>query len=577
MRREGLFWAVLLAVLAGAVHPLRREVERRRQDVLGYRESPARRLALGSQFGFLTAAGASYRMVPGGPVFTIEDVPTQAVLTVLGGFRGPYAVYLWIQVEEEKHRRQHFSLVDRYFKIASLQPDYDAVWVFHIWNLAYNISAQWHSMEHKYQWIRRAVEFGEEGHRRNPRSAEVMASLGNVYMDKLGLSQEAPHYRRRVREDEGRSTFLAAHDWFDRARKANDLYGTLGHGLSKTVVYSQACHAATYYATEETLAAYGDLESGAEARRAGSASAAAGALHAGLARLDEAVAAWDWARREWQDHAARWDREDVSTMLRDVYIRFYSQALQNARALREFRAGLSYDSLPRYRAAALTEDAALGMERCLERRASDREASARAAFEEGMAGLAEALEVWPWAIRETRAAASRLTAASAPADQVRRFQDAADQDAAFLADLERFRAAVTYDNLPHYRAATLTQRARTAFEESLSARQSANEEAAREAFGRGMRALADALEAWREARQFAAACVARLAKEGAPAADVGAAKAREAEAVQQVQALAALGPVLTDANLAEHLGGIHPPPDQWPRPPVVWPARGLKF
>ena len=104
-RRTTLVGLLLVAaVLAGVVFPLRRYVvEPRRQRLLGEHETPGRRLALCSQYGFSTAAGASVRILPGRPTLELSDLPSKAVTLILGGFRGPYVVYLWIKVEEEKH------------------------------------------------------------------------------------------------------------------------------------------------------------------------------------------------------------------------------------------------------------------------------------------------------------------------------------------------------------------------------------------------------------------------------------------------------------------------------------------
>jgi len=344
--RTAAYVAVLAVLLAAVIHPLRRHVEDLRQDLLGRRESPAWRLAQTSQFGLAAAAGTSVRMVPGGPRLELGDLASQATILVLGGFRGPYAVWLWMQAEEEKHRNAHFDLIDRYTRIAALQSEYPQMWAYHGWNLAWNISAQWHSLDRKYQWIRRATEFLQEGNRKNPHNAEIMAALGRIYCEKLGRSQEADYYRARVREDEGRSTFLIAYEWYDRARQTNDRYRTLGGSLSKAVVYSQACHNLSYYATERTAEAFTTLKKSLEPRQAGDDAASREAFQRGLAELNDALGAWEWARREWKEHAIRFEREGVTAELANAYQRFYSEADASVRRLEQLRSELTYESLP---------------------------------------------------------------------------------------------------------------------------------------------------------------------------------------------------------------------------------------
>jgi hypothetical protein len=347
LRRTVLYGLVLVALMAGVVYPLRRYVvEPRRQALLGYRESPGRRLALASQFGFDTAAGDPVRLVPGAPARDLADLPGEAVTLILGGFRAPYVVYLWMKVEDEKQQKVHFDLIDRYTKIAALQSDYPQMWVFHAWNMAWNVSVQWQSPERKYQWIRRAIDFLKEGYRKNPHSPEIMAEMGRIYSEKLGRSQEASFYRARVLEDEGRSTFLAAYEWYDRARRATDRYGSSGHSLSKPVLYSQACHALSYYAAEMTQQAYDALRKSLEARRAGREADARASFDRGRDRLAQAAGAWQWARREWYDHAVRFEREGASTLLLDIYKRFYDESDNAATQVESLRSELTYDNLP---------------------------------------------------------------------------------------------------------------------------------------------------------------------------------------------------------------------------------------
>jgi len=347
-RWTAVLWLLALAVgLAGVVYPLRRYVlEPRRQSLLGQHEPPGRRLALCAEFAFSTAAGASVRLVPGRPVRELADLPAEAITLLLGGFRGPYVVYLWTKVEEEKEQKVHFDLIDRYTKIAALQSDYPEMWVFHAWNLAWNVSVQWQSLERKYQWIRRSIAFLREGYRKNPHSAQIVAEMGRIYTDKLGKSREAFYYRRRVQEEEGRSPFLIGYEWYDLARTLHDQYGTLSGALSPAVVYSQACHSLSYYARERTQKAYDALEACVQAREAGRDAKAREAYDEGVRLLDEAIDTWAWAQREWHDHAVRFEKEDAAPMLLEVYRRFHAEAGAFRGELAALRGELTYDTLP---------------------------------------------------------------------------------------------------------------------------------------------------------------------------------------------------------------------------------------
>jgi|WetSurMetagenome_2_1015567.scaffolds.fasta_scaffold61162_2 hypothetical protein len=345
--RTLVYLIVLALVMTTVVYPLRRYVvEPRREVLLGHHETPGRRLALASEFGFDMASGCSVRMVPGAAMRTLSDLPTETATVLLGGFRGPYVIWLWMKTQDERQGKGHVDLVDRYRQIAALQSDYPAVWTFLAWDLGWNVSVQWQSQEQRYQWIRVAVEFLREGARKNPHSVEILGQMGWIYAEKLGHSQDAQYFRKRVIEDEGRSTYLIAYEWYDRARKAGDRYGERGHGLSRTVQYSQACHAATYYATETTQNAYDALAASVEARKAGHADEAARKFAEGKTQMDEALRAWKWAHQEWQDHIDRFAKEEVSPELGAAYERFCHEAEEWTKNLQDDTKGLTPENVP---------------------------------------------------------------------------------------------------------------------------------------------------------------------------------------------------------------------------------------
>jgi len=347
--RTLLYLALLAALVAFVVHPLRHHVvEPARQAVLGRRLSAGRRLALASDFGFSTAAGASVRVVPGRAALELSDLPTEALTVVLGGFRGPYVVWLWIQVEGEKQQKLHFDLIDRYSRIVALQSEYSQVWSFHIWNLAWNVSVQWQSPRRKYKWIRAAIELAREGYRKNPRSAEIMATLGRIYSEKCGLSQEAPYYRRQIREEEGRSTFLLAYEWYDRACRAHDRFGTsLGFGLAAPVHFRHVVHNLTFYSRELSLEAYEAFKQSLDARRERRDDEARETFERGMQGLADAARAWQWTAREWRAQALRFEKEGLPPEQMEIYKRFYTEADHAAAYCDTLRASLTYDSLPR--------------------------------------------------------------------------------------------------------------------------------------------------------------------------------------------------------------------------------------
>ena len=119
----------------------------------------------------------------------------------LGGFRGLLAMTLWISAEEAKNERQWTRLETAYNYIRVLQPYFVSVYVFHAWNQAYNLSAQWHDEDNKYKWVLDGLSYLYEGERFNPGAADIQLEEANMYFLKLGGAFERLFYRAHWRSD----------------------------------------------------------------------------------------------------------------------------------------------------------------------------------------------------------------------------------------------------------------------------------------------------------------------------------------------------------------------------------------
>ncbi|HVT79504.1 MAG TPA: hypothetical protein VHM90_02515, partial [Phycisphaerae bacterium] len=119
----------------------------------------------------------------------------------LGGFRGLISTALWIQAEDDKENRRWFDLETKYDLIATLQPYFTSVYVFHAWNQAYNLSAQWHDDDTKYKWVLDGLAYLYGGERYIPRSPDLALEEANMYYLKLGGSFERIFYRAHIRSD----------------------------------------------------------------------------------------------------------------------------------------------------------------------------------------------------------------------------------------------------------------------------------------------------------------------------------------------------------------------------------------
>ncbi|HVS70350.1 MAG TPA: hypothetical protein VHQ47_03760 [Phycisphaerae bacterium] len=122
----------------------------------------------------------------------------------LGGFRGLVSTALWIQAEDDKENRRWFDLETKYDLIASLQPYFTSVYIFHAWNQAYNLSAQWHDEDTKYKWVLDGLAYLYGGERYIPHNPDLALEEANMYYLKLGGSFERIFFRAHLRSDLGR-------------------------------------------------------------------------------------------------------------------------------------------------------------------------------------------------------------------------------------------------------------------------------------------------------------------------------------------------------------------------------------
>jgi hypothetical protein len=132
---------------------------------------------------------------------SLSSMPSFATALLLGGLRGPLVMTLWISSETQKQQNNLEDIDTKIEWIRLLQPEFDAVHLFQIWNKAYNISVKMTSLANKYSTIIDAIDYGQRVDRERPDDANILAALAQVYSDKLGSSQENPYYRRRVRRE----------------------------------------------------------------------------------------------------------------------------------------------------------------------------------------------------------------------------------------------------------------------------------------------------------------------------------------------------------------------------------------
>ena len=157
----------------------------------GLTSSWARRLRTGPND---VAAGTSSQS-------SLANMNSFSLALLLGGLRGPLVMVLWTNSENLKNEK-NLEDFDTYVEwIRLLQPEFDTVHIFQVWNKAYNISVQMAAVGNKYITILDALDYAQRVEDSRPNNVSMIYQIGSIYYDKLGNSQEKEYYRNRVREE----------------------------------------------------------------------------------------------------------------------------------------------------------------------------------------------------------------------------------------------------------------------------------------------------------------------------------------------------------------------------------------
>ena len=117
------------------------------------------------------------------------------VTVALGGFRGIVADALWIRASILQEKGRYFELVQLADWITALEPHFPEVWIFHAWNLAYNVSVLFESPEDRWRWVRHGIALlRDRGIVFNPDSPSLCRELGWIFLHKIGSDYDSAHW-----------------------------------------------------------------------------------------------------------------------------------------------------------------------------------------------------------------------------------------------------------------------------------------------------------------------------------------------------------------------------------------------
>jgi hypothetical protein len=134
---------------------------------------------------------------------TLGNMNSYALALLLGGLRGPLVMFLWTTSENQKTDRDLEDLDTKIEWIRMLQPEFDTVHLFQMWNKAYNLSVLMASPANKYSIIMEAIGYGKKVDAERPGDLNILQAIGGIYSGKLAASNlpEAPFYMRQFREE----------------------------------------------------------------------------------------------------------------------------------------------------------------------------------------------------------------------------------------------------------------------------------------------------------------------------------------------------------------------------------------
>lgn len=139
----------------------------------------------------------------GGSGPSLATMDSYALALLLGGLRGPLVMFLWMQSENQKSAKNLEGVETQIEWIRLLQPEFDTVHLFQIWNKAYNLSVQMASLSNKYTTILDAIEYARNVEKQRPDNINILMAIANILHDKFANSHEKHYYAPRVRQDTG--------------------------------------------------------------------------------------------------------------------------------------------------------------------------------------------------------------------------------------------------------------------------------------------------------------------------------------------------------------------------------------
>ncbi|RMF40359.1 MAG: IRE (iron responsive element), partial [Planctomycetota bacterium] len=129
------------------------------------------------------------------------DPASESMRLATLGLRGVAATILWQKAEYYKKEMYWDRLAATLNQIAVLQPHFIKVWEFQSHNLSYNVSAEFDDYRHRYDWVKKGIDYLIKGMKYNKHRTELPYELGWFFGNKMGVADERIQFRELYRND----------------------------------------------------------------------------------------------------------------------------------------------------------------------------------------------------------------------------------------------------------------------------------------------------------------------------------------------------------------------------------------
>lgn len=163
------------------------------------------------------------------------DPASETIKLATLGLRGVAVNLLWEKANYYKKVEDWTNLTATLEQLAKLQPNFITFWKFQAWNLTYNVSVEFDDYKDRYYYVRRGIEFLQEGEHYNSDNPQLLWDLGWFIGQKIGRADEYVQYRRLFKADdefhspdrtaEERDNWLVGKEWYLKAIDAVDNKG----------------------------------------------------------------------------------------------------------------------------------------------------------------------------------------------------------------------------------------------------------------------------------------------------------------------------------------------------------------